>query len=181
MLKESSAYILMRPLLNDIPDDELPGYEKGKLFFLDPLIHSRIHDSLISIPKVFPGDTVWWHPDLVHRYLNQIALIIWKYNLSHLNLDNDSFLINFSVEPVHNGKATNTVLYIPVGPDCPINRLYVERMKFQFLSGLSPPDFEGKPENEKCFKGRASFLDLSSEGMKMMGFQASHYLNIDED
>ena len=68
MLKESTAYVLMRPFLNDVADDELPGYEKGKLFFLDPLIHSRIHDSLISIPKVFPGDTVWWHPDLVHRY-----------------------------------------------------------------------------------------------------------------
>ena len=68
LLKESTAFVLMRPLLKDIEKNELPGYQKGKLFFLDPVIHSRIYDSMISIPKVYPGDTVWWHPDLVHRY-----------------------------------------------------------------------------------------------------------------
>jgi len=145
LLKESTAYLLMRPLLKDIMDEDLPGYEKGKLFFLDPSIHSRIYDSVISIPKVYPGDTVWWHPDLVH-----------------------------SVEPIHNGKTTNTVLYIPVGPDCPINRLYVERMKYQFLSGLSPPDFNQKPENERYFENRAGISDLSPEGKKMMGFEEKH-------
>ena len=74
------------------------------------------------------------------------------------------------MEPAHNGKETNTVLYIPVGPDCPINRLYVERMRFQFLSGFSPPDFESKPENEKEFTDRATFSDLSTDGQTMMGF-----------
>ena len=28
--------------------------------------HSLITRALVSIPKVFPGDTVWWHPDVVH-------------------------------------------------------------------------------------------------------------------
>lgn len=152
LLKEATAYALMRPLLSDILEDELPGYRKGKLFFLDQSIHSRIYDSVISIPKVFPGDTVWWHPDLIH-----------------------------SVEAMHNGRTTNTVLYIPVGPDCPINRLYVERMKFHFLSGLSPPDFNLKPENERYFKNRATILDLSPEGKRMMGFEEENNLNVDED
>ena len=76
----------------------------------------------------------------------------------------------YSVESVHNGNETNSVLYIPVGPDCPVNRLYVERMKFRFLSGLAPPDFEAKPENEKTFIGRASLSELSSKGKIMMGF-----------
>ena len=62
------------------------------------------------------------------------------------------------------------MLYIPVGPDCPVNRLYVERMKFRFLSGLAPPDFETNPENEKVFKGRAGLPELSTKGRKMMGF-----------
>ena len=90
-------------------------------------------------------------------------------------------LSNFRVEPVHNGKTTNTVLYIPVGPDCPINRLYVERMKFQFLSGLSPPDFNQNPESEKYFKNRAGISDLSVDGKKMMGLEEKHMLNSDED
>ena len=44
-------------------------------------------------------------------------------------------------------------------------------MKFQFLSGLSPPDFNQKPENEKYFKNRAEISDLSVEGKKMMGLE----------
>ena len=77
MLKESTAYLLMRPLLKDIMEEDLPGYRKGKLFLLDPLIHSRIYDSVISIPKVYPGDTVWWHPDLVHGYPYSIQKILF--------------------------------------------------------------------------------------------------------
>ena len=54
-------------------------------------------------------------------------------------------------------------------------------MKFQFLSGLSPPDFNQKPENEKHFKNRATIQDLSPEGREMMGFQKNLNLNFDED
>ena len=67
LAKESIAFIMMRPFLKDVAEDELPGYEEGKIFFLNPSIHSALYNALISIPKVFPGDTVWWHPDLVHR------------------------------------------------------------------------------------------------------------------
>ena len=66
---------MMRPFLNDIPDDELPGYDGDKLFFIDPSIHSKLYNALVSIPKVYPGDTVWWHPDLVHRYLQNYLII----------------------------------------------------------------------------------------------------------
>ena len=57
----------MRPFLHDMGSDELPGYEEGKIFYLDPSFHGRLYNSLVSIPKVYPGDTVWWHPDLIHR------------------------------------------------------------------------------------------------------------------
>ena len=79
-------------------------------------------------------------------------------------------MLVYSVEDRHNGKETNSVLYIPVGPDCPLNRLYIERMLFRFLSGLAPPDFEKKPEIEKKYINRARLSDLSREGRKMMGF-----------
>ena len=74
------------------------------------------------------------------------------------------------MEIEHNGSKTNSVLYISAGPDCPVNRLYVERMRFRFLSGLAPPDFEAKPENEKSFTGRSSYSELSAAGKVMMGF-----------
>ena len=80
--------------------------------------------------------------------------------------------ITFRVEPIHRGKETNAVLYIPVGPDCPINRLYVERAKMCFLIGSSPPDFhlDSRANIETRFKGRATLPDLSEIARQMMGF-----------
>ncbi len=62
-------------------------------------------------------------------------------------------------------------MYIPVGPECPKNRLYVERMKFHFAKGIAPPDFPNRAEKERRFDNRASVSDLSEEGRKMMGFK----------
>ena len=38
--------------------------------------------------------------------------------------------IFFSVEEQHDGKETNSVLYIPVGPDCPLNMQNFEKGHF---------------------------------------------------
>ena len=69
LAKESIAFLLMRPFLKDVAHDELPGYKEGKIFYLEPnrSLHTRLCNALVTIPKVFPGDTVWWHPDLIHR------------------------------------------------------------------------------------------------------------------
>ena len=71
---------------------------------------------------------------------------------------------------MHQGSTTNTVLYIPVGPKCPINDLYCARMRFLFEQGLGPPDFNKKPDNELHYKSRASKEDLSQDGLKMFGY-----------
>ena len=60
----------MRPLLDDIPENIIPGFEVGSpgkcIFFLESWIHSKLMDSMVSIPKVNPGDMVWWHCDIIH-------------------------------------------------------------------------------------------------------------------
>ena len=66
LLKEVLAYVMMRPLLDDIPDNMIPGYQPNKLFYLVPQVHKKLMDAMISIPKVNPGDTVWWHCDTIH-------------------------------------------------------------------------------------------------------------------
>ena len=66
LLKEVLAYVMMRPLLDDIPDNMIPGYQPKKLLYLVPQIHKKLMDAMISIPKVNPGDTVWWHCDTIH-------------------------------------------------------------------------------------------------------------------
>ncbi|TRY78133.1 hypothetical protein TCAL_15298 [Tigriopus californicus] len=141
VLKEAISYIMLRALMPDVPKHEFPGYSEPKIFYLDPKYHEVLFNEMISIPAMNPGDAVFWHPDLVH-----------------------------SVENVHNGAETNTVLYIPSGPDCLTNRLYLERTRFLFKNGLGPPDFQGSPQHELHFKNRGTPEDLNEDGKMMMGW-----------
>ena len=46
------------------------------------------------------------------------------------------------MEKVHNGRENNTVVYIPAGPDCAMNRAYSDKMRKRFELGATPPDLE---------------------------------------
>ena len=67
LLKEVTAYLMLRPLLPDVPLEVLPGAVPGKTFHVSGQWHPALalNTSLVPIPRVHPGDTVWWHPDLV--------------------------------------------------------------------------------------------------------------------
>jgi len=67
---------------------------------------------MTSIPAVNPGDTVFWHCDVVH-----------------------------AVEQEHTGSEDSAVMYIPAVPLTPANARYVEHQKDHFLKGVPPPDF----------------------------------------
>jgi hypothetical protein len=60
------------------------------------------------------------------------------------------------VEDLHSGSEDNSVMYIPVGPNCALNRVYVNRIRFHFERGVTPPDFtnfsEKEPRDEGIFK-----------------------------
>ena len=67
LLKEVIAHVMMRPLLDDIPENMIPGYYPWiPTFYLVPQIHSKLMNAMVTIPEVNPGDTVWWHCDLIH-------------------------------------------------------------------------------------------------------------------
>ena len=79
--------------------------------------------------------------------------------------------VSFRVEELHSGDETNTVFYIPVGPDCPSNRAYLEIAKKCFLDGKCPPDFGmSNVQCESDFQDRATLDDLNDEAKVMMGF-----------
>ena len=44
-----------------------------------------------------------------------------------------------SVESEHKGTDHNSVFYIPAGPDCNINQVYLRRMRHSFVLGHTPP------------------------------------------
>ena len=141
LLKEVTAYFMLRPFAPEVPFDLFPGTFPAKTFHITSDWHKVLHNKLISIPHIHPGDTVWWHPDLVH-----------------------------AVESHHGGLHPNSVVYIPAGPDCRINRLYSRRMRHSFALGTTPPDF---PMNdfEVDFKDRATIDDLSTLGLQMVGLK----------
>jgi hypothetical protein len=132
-------YLLLRPLMDDVPDDLLCGAEPARAFSIEPQWHQILQPALSSIPHVEPGDTVWWHPDIVH-----------------------------AVEDEHRGKGYSNVIYIAAAPWCAKNAAYLEKQKMAFLSGRSAPDFSAE-DYEVDFEGRATPADLSDLGKKQMG------------
>ena len=75
-----------------------------------------LNNLMVLVPKVEPGDMVFWHCDLVH-----------------------------AVDPVHIGENDSSVFYIPSVPLCGINVEYAFLQREAFLNGLAGPDFPGFP------------------------------------
>jgi hypothetical protein len=135
-------YMLLRPLLDDVAETELCGAEAGRALWMQERWHAPLMQALIPIPHVAPGDTVWWHPDLVH-----------------------------GVEDRNGSTGYASVIYIGAAPDCPKNRAFLALQKAAFLSGKSSPDFAPE-DYEVDFAGRATEADLTPLGRMQMGFGA---------
>jgi len=135
------AWVLLRPFAANVPEDSLCGAEASPALRIGPQWHAPLLRALVPIPQVQPGDTVWWHPDLIH-----------------------------AVEPVHTGRANSNVMYIPAAPDCPRNRAFLPRQFASFAAGTSPPDFP-PDDLEVAFAGRAGMEALSALGRRQMGVE----------
>lgn len=133
------ADLLLRSLQDDVADDELLLAEPGRSLRADETHHPEIIAGMVTIPEVQPGDTVWWHPDIVH-----------------------------AVESEHRGTGYSNVIYIAATPRCRKNLTYAQRQASHFLAGLSSPDFPAE-HLETDFDGRATIDDLSDLGRAQMG------------
>ncbi|HYD99774.1 MAG TPA: DUF1479 domain-containing protein [Alphaproteobacteria bacterium] len=139
-LANGIAYILLRALMDDVAEDDLCGAQPGRALSASEQWHPALMATMVSIPTVEPGDTVWWHPDVVH-----------------------------AVGDEHNGADYANVMYIGAAPDCAKNRAYLPRQKAAFLAGKSAPDFAAE-DYEVAFEGRATEADLTELGRRQMGF-----------
>ena len=133
------VYILYRALLDDVPEDSLCGASPGRALNTSPEWHDLPLRGLVSIPNLFPGDTVWWHPDLTH-----------------------------SVEDLHEGNNFSNVMYIGASPLCKKNIDYLETQGQCFLTGKSAPDFSAE-NYEVNYRGKATIDNLTDLGKKQMG------------
>ncbi len=120
---------------------------------------------MTSVPKVFPGDTVFWHGDLIHS--------VEKDHTGNCDSAGTLFqplLVLYGLK----APSPSPVMYIPAVPTTPLNQAYVERQKETFLKAVAPPDFpvQTKHENSLVGFGKADDI-LNPLGRKAMGLPVS--------
>ncbi len=136
------GWMFLRALQADVPAEELCGAQPGRALSCNPQWHQLVLDGLCTIPQMNPGDSVWWHADLVH-----------------------------AVEDEHGGEGYSNVIYIGAAPWCEKNASFLEKQARCFLAGESAPDFAAE-NYEVDFAGRAGPADLTPLGKKQMGLEA---------
>ena len=63
------AFVLLRPLRPDVDASLGVLNAIDNLAYVTPeSLFSELHSAMVSVPRVEPGDSVWWHPDMIHRY-----------------------------------------------------------------------------------------------------------------
>lgn len=138
-IPEAMAYILLRPLLDDVPEDELCGVAPGRVLPISEKWHPLLVEALTSIPALEAGDSVWWHCDVIH-----------------------------SVAPVDNQQGWGNVMYIPAAPMCEKNLAYAKKVKEALETGASPGDFP-REDYEKSWQDRFTVNDLNIHGKRALG------------
>lgn len=138
-IPEAMAYLMLRPLLDDVPDDDMCGVTVNQVFPAGHKWHAPLMEALAGIPDVKAGDSVWWHCDMIH-----------------------------SVAPVENQKGWGNVMYIPAAPWCPRNEQYAAKVREAFMTGSSPSDFPPE-HYERDWPNRFRVEDLNEIGRRGLG------------
>lgn len=141
-LTRGLGWMFLRALQDDVADDDLCGAAPGRALQCDPAWHELLLRGLCTIPVMNPGDSVWWHPDVVH-----------------------------AVENKNSGQGYSNVIYIGAAPHCAKNTACLSKQALCFEQGRSAPDFAAA-DVEVNYKGRATPADLTELGARQMGILA---------
>ncbi|KAH6719744.1 duf1479 domain-containing protein [Leptodontidium sp. MPI-SDFR-AT-0119] len=165
-IKSVTAYMILRPFFKAPEDgwtnpgnwevDEetgwFPGTYRWDSQLLSPASHPHLYleKTLMSVPDMYPGDTIWWHADMCH-----------------------------AVETTHNGSEPASVCYIPAVPSTPGNVAYIRQHWEDLVAGNPPEDYKYldgtgsdlvlSQQNERKMKGALSLDKLSAEGRRGLG------------
>jgi Protein of unknown function (DUF1479) len=135
------AYLMLRPLLADVPEDDMCGVTISQAFPASSKWHPLLLRALSGIPDVQAGDSAWWHCDMIH-----------------------------SVAPVKNQQGWGNVMYIPAAPWCPRNEQYATIVREAFITGSSPGDFPAE-HYERTWANRFQPQDLNGTGRRGLGLR----------
>ena len=144
LVAEAMAYVLLRPFLPDVPVHQLCGVNDtggGDTLEITSRWHALLLRAKLPIGHVDPGDTVWWHPDVIH-----------------------------GVEALHQGTTPSNVLYIAATPMCVQNAKYMVQQREAYQRGDAPPGFPNlhleRTAGRVCPVG-----SLSVAGRRAMGIE----------
>ena len=138
-IPEAMAYILLRALQDDVPEDELCGVTPRHVLPVSEEWHPLLMRALTPIPDLRAGDSVWWHCDVIH-----------------------------SVAPVADQQGWGNVMYIPAAPKCEKNEKYADSIAEALRSGTSPSDFPDE-NYEVDWVDRFHPEDLNTIGRRALG------------
>jgi len=138
-IPEAMGYLMLRPLLSDVADDDMCGVTTNQVFPANDRWHPLLMRALAGIPDVKAGDSVWWHCDMIH-----------------------------SVAPIANQRGWGNVMYIPAAPWCPRNEAYAASVREAFVTGSSPSDFPDE-NYERNWDNRFRSHDLNATGRRGLG------------
>ncbi|KAL1413606.1 hypothetical protein Q8F55_001381 [Vanrija albida] len=164
LIREQTAYTLLRPLFRELKSRAEVGHEaylapenwvldtestafpgappaRSQEFNDDTHPHLQLSRAMVSIPRVRPGDQAWWHADTIH-----------------------------AVESTHTGKGPSAVMYIPAVPMTPVNAEYVRDQAVGLRAAVPPPDFPGG-QGERGFTGTGGEADVPAGGRAAMGLE----------
>ncbi len=142
-IPKAMAYLMLRPLLDDVAEDDMCGVQVNRTFPVDERYHGVLLEGLSAIPSVQPGDSVWWHCDMVH-----------------------------AVAPVTDQWGWGNVMYIPAAPWCAKNELYAASVREAFLTGRSPADFP-EEHYEVSWPDRFPAEELNAIGRRGLGLTSA--------
>jgi Protein of unknown function (DUF1479) len=140
-IPKAFGYLLLRPLLDDVEADDMCGVKISRTFPVNERFHSILTAAKSGIPDVEPGDTVWWHCDLIH-----------------------------AVAPVENQQGWGNVMYIPAAPWCEKNERYASQVRESFLVGRSADDFPDE-HYEASWLNRFTVSQLTDLGRSGLGIR----------
>lgn len=167
LFRLATAYLMLRPFFEPIrsnldasdflsttnwrlaaPNSWLHGAHPGHGQELSASLHPHLDlaSSMVSIPRVMPGDYVAWHCDVVH-----------------------------SVDTMHAGASDSSALYIPACPLSETNATHAVRQRAALVAGVPGPDFPGGA-GESAHVGRESveqlMQGLSEDALRAYGLMA---------
>jgi hypothetical protein len=140
-IPKAMAYLMLRPLMDDVDDEDMCGVKPNRTLPANSRWHPLLMEAVSAIPSVKPGDSVWWHCDMIH-----------------------------SVAPVSNQQGWGNVMYIPAAPWCAKNADYAYLVREAFLAGNSPFDFPAE-NYEANWPNRFSEAELNRIGRRGLGWE----------